>query len=192
VTGEERDMKHRIGGWIAALIATAGLVVPADSSAQQRESVAFDGRTLVLAWEGENRGERIREYIPEGEQLDSWTTLASIREYPNLNDPKAVVANLLRVLKQNTPKAPSAVQENARTGEVVVDFVTWPPDESFVEFNVWKYRRAETGGLVAHQYALRDYRDPKGFLRGLKPVRERLVRLMVEGGLERHGGHTGS
>jgi hypothetical protein len=180
-------MKHRIGVWIAALTAVASLGGPAESNAQQRESVSFDGRTLVLAWEGENRGERIREYLPDGEKLDSWTTLASIREYPDLNDPKAVVTNLVRMLRQNHPRARSAVQENPRTGEVVVDFVTWPPDESFVEFNVWKYRRAEAGGLVAHQYALRDYRDPKGFLRGLRPVRERLVRLMAEGGLVRLG-----
>jgi hypothetical protein len=55
--------------------------------------------------------------------------------------------------------------------------------EAFVEFNVWKYRRRDGGGLVAHQYALRDYRDPKEFLRGLRPVRQRLVRLMAEGGL---------
>jgi hypothetical protein len=183
-------MKHRIGAWIATLIAAAGLAGPAESSAQQ--SVTFDGRTLVLAWEGENRMERIREYIPENEKLDSWTTLASIRHYPNLNDPKAVVANLVRLLKQKTPKAPSAVQDNANTGEVVVDFVTWPPDESFVEFNVWKYRRADTGGLVAHQYALRDYQDPKGFLRRLKPVRERLVRLMAERGLVLSGASPGS
>jgi hypothetical protein len=188
VTGEERKMNNRIAGWIAALIvAGAGLARPVEANAQQKESVRFDGRTLVFAWEGENRGERIREYIPEGETLDSWTTLASIREYPDLNDPKAVVTNMLRLLRQNHPGARSAVQENPSTGEVVVDFVMWPPDESFVEFNVWKYRRAEAGGLVAHQYALRDYRDPKGFLRGLKPVRERLVRLMAEGGLVRLG-----
>jgi hypothetical protein len=68
-------------------------------------------------------------------------------------------------------------------GEIVVDFVTWPAAESFVEFNVFKYGRREGGGLVAQQYALRDYKDPRGFMRGLKPVRARLIKLMTEGGL---------
>jgi hypothetical protein len=80
-----------------------------------------------------------------------------------------------------------AVSENPKTGEVVVDFVTWPADESFVEFNVFKYGRREGGGLVAQQYALRDYKDPRGFMKGLKPVRTRLVSLMMEGGLRVSG-----
>jgi hypothetical protein len=62
--------------------------------------VAFDGQLLVLAWQGGNPGETVREYIPPGEKLDSWTTLASIREYPKLDDPRAVAANLVRALKQ--------------------------------------------------------------------------------------------
>jgi hypothetical protein len=43
-----------------------------------------------------------------------------------------------------------------------------------------KYRRKPGGGLVAQQSALRDYQDVTAFLRGLKPVRERLVGLMAK------------
>jgi hypothetical protein len=176
-------MPYRVGSSMLAWCVAAWMVQPAALCAQGPERVTFDGQVLVLAFTTENPGESIREYIPEGEKLDSWTRLASIREYSALHDPKAVAANLVRILKQNNPRAPSSVSENEQTGEVMVDFVTWPPDEAFVEFNVWKYRRRDGGGLVAHQYALRDYRDPKGFLRKFKPVRERLVRLMAKGGL---------
>jgi hypothetical protein len=163
--------------------ATLGAFGSAEAAAVQQESVSFDGHTLVLASRHENPGERVKEYIPAGEDLKSWTRLASVREYPELDEPRAVVGKLIQALKQQNPKAQHAVIENPKTGEIVVDFVTWPADESFVEFNVFKYGRSEGGGLVAEQYALRDYKDPRRFLQGLKPVRTRLVKLMTEGGL---------
>ena len=73
--------------------------------------LAFDGRILVLAWQGGAPGEAVREYIPPGEKL------ASIREYPKLDDPRAVAANLVRALKQQNPAAQSAMIENPATGE---------------------------------------------------------------------------
>jgi hypothetical protein len=147
------------------------------------QRLTFDGQILVLAWQGGSAGESVREYVPAGEKLESWTKLASIREYPKLEEPRAVAANLVRALKQQNPAAQSAMIENPATGEVIVDFVTWPADRAFVEFNIFKYGRRPGGGLVAHQYALREYQDTTGFLRGLRPVRERLVGLMAKEGL---------
>ena len=176
-------MRYGLGITILGLAAALGPLGLRRAEAQQRESVSFDGQTLVLAAQGENPGETVKEYIPAGEELKSWTRLASVREYPELNEPRAVVANLIQALKQQNPQAQHAVIENPKTGEVVVDFVTWPADQSFVEFNVFKYAKRAGGGLVAHQYALRDYQDPRAFMSGLKPVRTRLVKLMTEGGL---------
>lgn len=137
----------------------------------------------MLAWQGGAPGETVWEYIPPGEKLGSWTKLASLREYPKLDDPRAVAGNLVRTLKQQNPAAQSAMIENPATGEVIVDFVTWPADQTFVEFNIFKYGRKPGGGLVAQQYALREYQDTTRFLRGLRPVRERLVALMAREGL---------
>jgi hypothetical protein len=139
--------------------------------------LAFDGQILVLAWQGGTPGEVVREYIPFGEKL------ASIREYAKLDDPRAVAANLVRALKQQNPAAQSAMIENPATGEVMVDFVTWLVDRAFVEVNIFKYARKPGGGLVAQQYALREYQDTTGFLRSLRPVRDRLVGLMAREGL---------
>ena len=149
------------------------------------EMISFDGHKLALAWEANNNGERTREYLPEGQKLDSWTILASIREYPNLNDHHAVVGNLVRQLKKQNPPAPVGLIENPTTGDVIVDFVVWPEDGAFVEFNIFKYGKNEAGGIVAQQYALRAYGDKaEDFLRGLKPLRERLISEMAAGGLK--------
>ena len=46
--------------------------------------------------------------------------------------------------------------KNKDKGDAIIDFLTWAPDSDVMEFNVFKYARAEYGpGLVALQYAQR-------------------------------------
>jgi hypothetical protein len=149
-----------------------------------KESVRFDDEEFVLAWQGSNDGESTKEYLPVGEDLESWKKLAAIREYPELDDPSAAVAAFAKILKEKYPQSPSSIIENPKTGDVIIDFVVWPADGSFVEFNIFKYSKQAGGGLRAEQYALREYDETEEFLRGLRPVRERLVELMASGGLK--------
>jgi hypothetical protein len=161
-----------------------------NAQATKRESVKFDGQTLELAWENDDPSETIKEFIPAGENLEAWTHLASIREYPNLNDPKQVVDNLVRLVKERSPQSPAGILENPKTGAVIIHFVVWPegqksPEDSpFVEFNIFRYQKRTGGGLVAQQYALRDYKRIKEFLRKLPDVRTRLIDEMAKSGLQ--------
>jgi len=155
-----------------------------DSGDAAGESVRFDDVEFVLAWQGSNDGESTKEYLPVGEDLESWKKLAAVREYPELDDPSAAVAAFAKILKEKYPQSPSSIIENPKTGDVIIDFVVWPADGSFVEFNIFKYSKQAGGGLRAEQYALREYDETEEFLRGLRPVRERLVELMASGGLK--------
>ncbi len=74
----------------------------------------------------------------------------------------------MQQLKKEYPDSPSSIIENPQTGEVIVDFVVWPADASFVEWNVFKYAKRPEGGVVAEQYALRAYEDSEAFLKGLR------------------------
>jgi hypothetical protein len=77
------------------------------------------------------------------------------------------------------------VLRNPKTGEVIVDFIVWPEDRAFHEFNVFRYGKRDGGGLVAHQYALRAYGgDATEFLRGLKERRPKLLDAMANEGLK--------
>jgi len=147
-------------------------------------AVTFDGKRLVHAAEGKTPVELWREFVPPGEKLDRWTKLASVREYPTHRDPKALAGELVRALKQRYPGAPFALFENASTGEVIVDFVAWPDDRAFTEFNLFRYGKRDGGGVVAQQYAIRVYGDAGDFLRGLKAERPRLVDVMAKDGLK--------
>jgi hypothetical protein len=161
---------------VVCLLCAAGAARAADAPPQRsqqqpaRQSVWFDGGELVLAWEGENPGEVVREFIPAGQNLDSWTKLASIRAISSSDDPKLLAGALVPRLKEQNPLSPSAIIENPGTGAVIVDFVVWPADASFVEFNVFKYEKRAGGGVEAQQYALRSYDKQEEFLKGLPPV----------------------
>lgn len=169
----------------ALLLAVALVAVPAfalDAFPGAR-AVAFDGKRLAQAAQGGTPVERWREFVPDGEAIARWTHLASIREYPGHADPMTLATGLLQALKKQNPDAPSSIIRHPATGEVIIDFVTWPPDRAFTEFNLFRYGKREGGGVVAQQYALRRYGDAADFLRGLKAERVRLVDLMAKEGL---------
>ena len=169
----------------ALLLAMALVAAPAialDAFADAR-AVVFDGMRLKQAATGATTVERWREFVPDGEPIARWTRLASIREYPTHPDPKALAMGLLQALKKQNPEAPSSIIQHPATGEVIVDFITWPPDRAFTEFNLFRYGKRDGGGVVAQQYALRAYGDAGDFLRGLKAERKRLVELMAKEGL---------
>lgn len=171
--------------FVAGMGIVLGLALAARAEEQPtKQSVRFDGQKLELAYEAQGDEASIKEFIPQGQQLDNWTALAAIREQSGVDDPMEAVSNVVRKLKEDSPQSPFKVIQNEKTGEVIVDFVIWPADGSFVEFNVFKYSKRDSGGIVSQQYALREYKDTEEFLKGLRPVRERLVELMADKGLE--------
>jgi hypothetical protein len=123
------------------------------------KTVAIDGRELKLAYEGEAEGDTIQEFIPSDETLETWTRLAAIREYPELNNPLEVAEAIIKQLKERNPPAHYEMMQNSKNGDVVLSFTVWPDDASFAEFNVFEYCRRPEAGLVSYQYAVRAYGD---------------------------------
>ena len=152
--------------------------------ATQAEQITFDGQKLKLAFDAISEGDTIKEYIPDGEKLQKWTKLASIREYPKLNDAHELAAAVVREVEEKNPKADAHLKQNEETGETVIDFVVWPEDKSFVEFNVFKFHKNEEGGVASEQYGVREYKEPEKFIQELAPLRERLVEQMNSDGLQ--------
>jgi hypothetical protein len=150
----------------------------------QTEQITFDGQKLKLAFDANSEGDTIKEYIPDGEKLQKWTKLASIREYPKLNDAHELAAAVVRAVEEKNPKADAHLKQNDETGQTVIDFVVWPEDKSFVEFNVFKFHKNEDGGVASEQYAVREYKEPEKFIQELAPLRERLVEQMTSDGLQ--------
>jgi hypothetical protein len=155
----------------------------AASADLKKESILFDGHTLELAFEGDNPGSQIKEFLLPGENLERWTKLAAIHEFPELKDRQQYASSMIRTLKEQYPDCPSAVFSDPKSGDIIVDFVVWPKDASYVEFNIFRVEKNPAGGLIAKQYALREYKDTEKFLSELKPLRQRLLNLMATEGL---------
>lgn len=149
------------------------------------EQITFDGQKLKLAFDADAQGDTIKEYIPDGEKLDKWTKLASIREYPKLNDAHELAAAVVHEVEGKNLKADAHLKQNEETGETVIDFIVWPEDKSFAEFNVFKFHKNEDGGITSEQYAVREYKEPEKFVEELAPLRERLIEQMTADGLQK-------
>lgn len=144
------------------------------------EEMKFNGLVFKKAFSDTSSAGPFSEYLPKGQSLDSWTKLMGFYYFPALRDPKDAAQTLARVVKEQNPDAQSGVIYNETTNEAVVDFVTWPQDQSDVEFNVWKYKKNPDGkGLIALQYAERAYSDFEPFFKKLATRRVALRDAMA-------------
>ena len=154
-----------------------------ETAKPKTERVVFDDQTFWLAYQESNSDGRVKEYLPRGEKLESWTQLAAFYEFSQPDDPKRAVETFVELIKTRYPDGRFHVLDPSEYGDVTFSFVVWPRYKEFIEFNVFKYSKKEGGGVRAQQYALREYVEKDRFLRELKPTRDRLVHLMVEQGL---------
>jgi hypothetical protein len=169
-------------------IASCSVIARAkESDSTKKESVEFAGQQLFYAFTGVN----FKEYIPAGETLDHWTKLASIRTFKNLNEPESYARALGQRVKQDNPLSQSAIVYNPKKNIAIIDFITWPKDLAYVEFNIFRIERNGKSGLVAYQYAVRDYDNQTAFLKALKELRQSMQIEMMDRGMTLNKPQTG-
>lgn len=102
-------------------------------------------------------GDILIEFIRAEESFENWTTLAAYRyqRLPGLsNDPNRYALAMQQVIKQANPAAPVKVSNDDHPDEAMLDFLTWPVDQSYVELDVFRFVRSRDGaGVVSLQLA---------------------------------------
>ncbi|TAK91330.1 MAG: hypothetical protein EPO06_05060 [Burkholderiaceae bacterium] len=144
-------------GVVALLVAC---LLAASIGHAQEAPIVLDGEQYTKRFVGHPpNGDQLIELIREYEAFEHWTRLVAFRyqQMPALgNDPKNVVQAVNKTLLVTNPKARSKILLNEKTGEAIIDFLTWPPDESFMEFNVFRYVKSRDGkAVVSLQLAYR-------------------------------------
>jgi hypothetical protein len=172
-------------GLLSLVSAMSSAHAKAPKSVAPPEYVKFDGLQLNLAWQSENPELPVAEFIPEGETLEKWTHLASIRQFPEQDDPQALAKTTVEGVAEQYPGAPTNLVNDPKGSDAVIEFVVSPPDDSFAEYNLFKYAKDPAGGVVAEQYALRGYGDRQKFLDSLTECRQRLLDEMAASGLQK-------
>lgn len=140
----------------AALVASVSVALAADAP-----TVEFDGGRYTLAYEDQatlpngQPGNGIAEFTLPEETVEDWSKLFAFHSYPEMgDDPLAAVEAVGKAVKETNKDANYAIVVNEKTGDAIIDFLTWAPESDVMEFNVFKYARASDGrGLVAMQYA---------------------------------------
>lgn len=140
---------------LAALLASVSL------ARAQAPTVEFGGEQYTLNFEDQavlpdgRPGDGLAEFTLASETVEDWSKLFAYHAYPEMgDDPVAAVQLLGKIVKETNKDANYAIIENDKTGEAIIDFLTWAPESPVMEFNVFKYARAANGkDLVAMQYA---------------------------------------
>ena len=121
--------------------------------------IDYSGQKYHLDYENRGKlpdgrlGNGVAEFTLPGETVNDWTKLFAFHSYPEAGDnPGLAAATLGKVVKEVNKDANFALTEDPKTGEAIVDFLTWAPHSDVMEFNVFKYARAANGpGLVDAQ-----------------------------------------
>jgi hypothetical protein len=122
--------------------------------------VNFDGEKYLLEYSVVDANHAwLNEYVRKGDNINSFVKLIALRTYGDSTiTTREAATSVIRNLNATNPQAKAEIFENETTGDVVIDFFTWAPDGSIMEFNVFRFSRT-TGSLVSLQFAFREYKD---------------------------------
>lgn len=147
----------------------------------QESTPILDGEPFTKRFAGNPpNGDKLLEFVREHESFEEWTKLIGYRyqQLPGIeNDPRKMAVGMARALKAANPQAQSRVAVNERTNEVLIDFLTWPPDGRFMEFNIFRLARSADGkAVVSLQLAYRFRDTTANGAENLKRVRDAWIR----------------
>lgn len=128
-------------------------------------TVTVDGEAFTKKFVGKPpNGDRLLEFVRDNESFDNWTKLVGYRyqQLPGLgNDPIKFASAMGQMVKQVNPQANYQVLKNEKTNEAIIDFLTWPRDQKYLELNVFRFWKSKDGkAVVSVQLAYR-FEPPK-------------------------------
>ncbi len=138
------------------MTALAFAFVVAAGAGEAARTVTFDKVTYARQFVSGSPTASLAEYIRANETVENWTTLVAVRSFPQLDDPGAAAAELAKTLKKSNPLARFQLLVKEDKSEAMIDFLTWPEDASYSEFNIFRYLRLPGHpGLISYQFAYR-------------------------------------
>jgi len=126
----------------------------------QSATITFDGEAYIKKFVGMPPGrDKLVEYVRRSESFENWTRLIGFRYQPLPqigNDPVKFAQGMAQSVKTVNPQAQTKIIVSEDKAEAILDFLTWPPNGAFMEFNVFRYARSKDGnGIVSVQFAHR-------------------------------------
>jgi len=130
---------------------------------------------------------QLREYLPEGEGLERWNRLASVRVFKTEKNAQKYLERVAATVRKSGPPARAEFFRNEQKKESVLDFITFAPPTSpkhFAEWNMMRAKFVEGTGLVVYQYALRLYVIDDDSIKVITSERRKMMARFVEASFE--------
>ena len=129
----------------------SALIEKANCIHAELDSRDIQSITVTLVENDSNDGKQL-EFVREADiALGEWTKLVSFRSRLLSsvgNDPKKAAVEMAQIVKASNPKALARVEINEQTSEAILDYLTWPLDIKFLEFNVLRFAKSADGQSV--------------------------------------------
>lgn len=103
---------------------------------------------------------QLREYIPEGETVEHWSHLVSVRVFKDISNPAAYLQSFSATLAKYNPMNRFSLLQSNETKDMLLDFLIFGANAQSQQFAEWSLMRAkysEGVGLIVYQYAVRYY-----------------------------------
>jgi len=142
---------------------------------------------LVRAFAPAESEIQLREYLPEGESLERWNRLASVRVFKTEKNAQKYLERVADMVRKSGPSARAQFFRNEQKKETVLDFITFAPPispEHFAEWNLMRAKFVEGTGLVVNQYALRLYVIDDDSIKVITSERRKMMARFVEASFE--------
>ena len=148
-------MRMALAAWL--IVAGGYLSAAADDSFVEPRELEFAKETYIGRFVAVNEHEKLAEFTRAGDPLEDWQKLVAVRHYPLANGtPAQAAAAVVRALQATNPLAKFQLLVKEDGSEALVDFITWPKDGTYAEFNAFRYiKKPNQAGLVSYQFAYR-------------------------------------
>lgn len=130
------------------LVLAFGPFVFAGETAPMLEGEAFSKKLVGHPADGE----KLIEFIRPTETPQNWTRLIAYRFQQIAvleNDPEKYAQATGQLIMRANPRAHIQIEKDDKSGQAIIEYLTWPPDESSMEFNVVRFWRVTDGKGVA-------------------------------------------
>lgn len=156
-----------------------------------QETIAFNGESYRLSWSSHPTSDYYKqEYLPSGQTSERFQRMVLIEATlrgVKVDDAVGAQVSMLNKRKSTDPTVNFAILKNAKTGEVILDFVLSAQDrkgEDIVEWNAYRYAslkgKSGTSGVLLFGISRRAYDgDTTNFLRALKSERPAVINALA-------------
>jgi len=151
----------------------------------------FDNTSFHLVWSDKSDDNYfIQEYLPEGEDLESFNQMLTIHLLESDIGVKGAVGHKINELterKKTDPLVNYKLIESPDGKEFIIDFIVGEHEEditTIVEFNVFRYTEIKLSkkrkAIVVYAYAKRGYgTDTRTFMENLSSYRNKYLKEMT-------------